>query len=216
MKFNREKEVEHLIERELKPDGITDERVLQALYRVKRERFIPQSLKDRAYGNYPLPIGENQTISQPYIVALMTQALDIKPSDKVLEIGTGSGYQAAILAELSSVVYSIERIESLSAYARTNLYSQGYNNVFLIVGDGSVGLPEYAPFDKIIVTAAAPCVPDPLFFQLKKGGKMVIPVGGRSVQDLQLIEKALNGRVYKSSLCGCRFVPLIGGEGWKD
>ncbi len=216
MKFNREKEVEHLIERELKPDGITDERVLQALYRVKRERFIPQSLKDRAYGNYPLPIGENQTISQPYIVALMTQALDIKPSDKVLEIGTGSGYQAAILAELSSVVYSIERIESLSAYARTNLYSQGYNNVFLIVGDGSVGLPEYAPFDKIIVTAAAPRVPDPLFSQLKKGGKMAIPVGGRSVQDLQLIEKALNGRVYKSSLCGCRFVPLIGGEGWKD
>ncbi len=216
MKFNREKEVEHLIERELKPDGITDERVLQALYRVKRERFIPQSLKDRAYGNYPLPIGENQTISQPYIVALMTQALDIKPSDKVLEIGTGSGYQAAILAELSSVVYSIERIESLSTYARTNLYSQGYNNVFLIVGDGSVGLPEYAPFDKIIVTAAAPCVPDPLFSQLKKGGKLVIPVGGRSVQDLRLIEKALNGRVYKSSLCGCRFVPLIGGEGWKD
>ncbi|MBA7627586.1 Protein-L-isoaspartate O-methyltransferase [subsurface metagenome] len=216
MKFNREKEVEHLIERELKPDGITDERVLQALYRVKRERFIPQSLKDRAYGNYPLPIGENQTISQPYIVALMTQALDIKPSDKVLEIGTGSGYQAAILAELSSVVYSIERIESLSTYARTNLYSQGYNNVFLIVGDGSVGLPEYAPFDKIIVTAAAPRVPDPLLSQLKKGGKMAIPVGGRSVQDLRLIEKALNGRVYKSSLCGCRFVPLIGGEGWKD
>jgi len=216
MKFNREKEVEHLIERELKPDGITDERVLQALYRVKRERFIPQSLKDRAYGNYPLPIGENQTISQPYIVALMTQALDIKPSDKVLEIGTGSGYQAAILAELSSVVYSIERIESLSTYARTNLYSQGYNNVFLIVGDGSVGLPEYAPFDKIIVTAAAPRVPDPLLSQLKKGGKLVIPVGGRSVQDLRLIEKALNGRVYKSSLCGCRFVPLIGGEGWKD
>ncbi len=216
MKFDREKEVKYLIERELKPDGIKDERVIQALYKVKREKFIPESLRDRAYGNYPLPIGENQTISQPYIVALMTQALDIKSTDKVLEIGTGTGYQAAILAELALVVYSIERIESLSMKARTNLYTQGYNNVFLIVGDGTIGLPEYAPFNKIIVTAAAPDIPESLITQLINGGKMVVPVGGRAVQDLQLVEKALNGRIYKSTLCGCRFVPLIGAEGWKD
>lgn len=216
MKFDREKEVKYLIERELKPEGIQDERVIQALYKVKREKFIPESLRDRAYGNYPLPIGENQTISQPYIVALMTQALDVQSTDKVLEIGTGTGYQAAILAELASVVYSIERIESLSMRARTNLYSQGYNNVFLIVTDGTVGLQEYAPFNKIIITAAAPDIPESLISQLKNGGKMVIPVGGRAVQDLQLIEKALNGRIYKSTLCGCRFVPLIGTEGWKD
>jgi protein-L-isoaspartate(D-aspartate) O-methyltransferase len=216
MKFDREKEVTNLIEHELKPEGITSEKVLEAIHTVKRERFIPQTLRNRAYGNYPLPIGENQTISQPYIVALMTQALDIKPTDKVLEIGTGSGYQTAILAELASVVYSIERLPGLSDHARTNLYSQGYNNVILIVDDGTLGLPEYAPYHKIIVTAAAPRVPDTLLDQLKSGGKMVVPVGSRYVQDLKLIEKALNGRIYKSSLGGCRFVPLIGSEGWKD
>jgi len=213
---DREKEVEFLLERELRPSGITDERVLNAMRKVRREKFIPASLGDRAYGNYPLPIGENQTISQPYIVALMTQALAIKPSDKVLEIGTGSGYQAAILAELASVVYTVERLETLSSRARTNLYSQGYNNIFLIVGDGTAGLPEYAPYDKIMVTAAAPAVPESLLSQLGKGGKLVVPVGSRFVQDLQLIEKALNGRIYKSSLGGCRFVPLIGKEGWND
>jgi protein-L-isoaspartate(D-aspartate) O-methyltransferase len=216
MKFDRKKEVEYLIEHELRPDGITDDLVIQALYKVRREKFIPESLRDRAYGNYPLPIGENQTISQPYIVALMTQALKLAPEDKVLEIGTGSGYQAAILAELASIVYSIERIDTLATRARTNLYSLGYDNVYIIVGDGSKGLPEYAPFDKIMVTAAAPHVPESLLGQLKNGGKMVIPVGGRAVQDLKLVEKARNGRIYKSSLCGCRFVPLIGDEGWRD
>ncbi|MQY76333.1 MAG: protein-L-isoaspartate(D-aspartate) O-methyltransferase [Spirochaeta sp.] len=216
MKYEREKEVEFLIERELKPDGIIDERVLAALYKVKREKFITESLRDRAYGNYPLPIGEGQTISQPYIIGLMTQALEIKSSDKILEIGTGSGYQAAILAELSSVVYTVERIETLSLKARTNLYSQGYNNVIIILGDGTAGLSEYAPYDKIMVTAASPGIPDSLMSQLKNGGKMAIPVGSRFVQDLQLVEKALNGRIYKSSLCGCRFVPLIGKEGWDD
>jgi protein-L-isoaspartate(D-aspartate) O-methyltransferase len=215
MKFDREKEVKHLIEYELKPDGITDERVIQALYRVKREKFLPDSLKNRSYGNYPLPIGENQTISQPYIVGLMTQALDVRKTDKVLEIGTGSGYQAAILAELASIVYTIERIESLAVKARTNLYALGYTNIYVIEEDGTLGLPEYAPFDRIMVTAAAPSPPDTLVNQLKNGGKMVVPVGGRAVQDLMLIEKALNGRIYKKSLCSCRFVPLIGKEGWK-
>lgn len=211
-----EKKAEYLIERELKPEGITDERVIAAMYRVKREKFIPESLSDRAYGNYPLPIGENQTISQPYIVGLMTQALDVKSSDTVLEIGTGSGYQAAILAELASVVYSIERIEVLATRARTNLYSQGYNNVIVVHGDGTEGLPGHSPYGKIIITAAAPDIPESLLSQLKNGGKMVVPAGDRFVQDLLLVEKALNGRIYKSTLCGCRFVPLIGKEGWKD
>ena len=214
--FNRDREVEYLIERELKPAGIIDERVLEAIRKVRRENFIPPSLRDRAYGNYPLPIGENQTISQPYIVALMTQALNIKDTDKVLEIGTGSGYQAAILAELARIVYTVERIPTLLDRARTNLYSQGYKNVILVLGDGTKGLPEYAPYDKIIVTAAAPKIPEPLLEQLKNGGKMVIPVGDRYVQDLVLIEKAQNGRIYRSSLGGCRFVPLIGEEGWKE
>ncbi len=216
LNFDRDKEVEYLIEKELKPAGITDERVLEAIRKVKREKFIPPSLRDKAYGNYPLPIGENQTISQPYIVALMTQALNIKENDKVLEIGTGSGYQAAILAELARIVYTVERIPALLDRARTNLYSLGYKNVILILGDGTKGLPEYAPYDKIIVTAAAPHIPEALMEQLKNGGKMVIPVGDRYVQDLVLIEKALNGRIYKSSLGGCRFVPLIGENGWKD
>jgi protein-L-isoaspartate(D-aspartate) O-methyltransferase len=211
-----EREIDDLIEFELKPSGITDDAVLAAMRKVKRHKFIPETLRDRAYGNYPLPIGENQTISQPYIVGLMTQALEIKKTDQVLEIGTGSGYQAAILAELSEIVYSIERVDTLSSRARTNLYSQGYDNIYLIVGDGTLGLPEYAPFDRIIVTAAAPKATETLLSQLKKGGKMVVPVGNRSIQDLKLIEKALNGRIYRKSLGGCRFVPLIGKEGWRD
>jgi len=211
-----ERELGDLIEFELKPSGITDDAVLAAMRKVKRHKFLPETLRDRAYGNYPLPIGENQTISQPYIVALMTQALQISKTDRVLEIGTGSGYQAAILAELAEIVYSIERLDTLSSRARTNLYSQGYNNIYLISGDGTLGLPEYAPFDKIIVTAAAPKTAETLLSQLKNGGKMVVPVGNRSIQDLKLIEKALNGRIYRKSLGGCRFVPLIGKEGWRD
>ena len=211
-----ERELGDLIEFELKPSGITDDAVLAAIKKVKRHTFLPETLRNRAYGNYPLPIGENQTISQPYIVALMTQALQIRKTDRVLEIGTGSGYQAAILAELAEIVYSIERLDTLSSRARTNLYSQGYNNIYLISGDGTLGLPEYAPFDKIIVTAAAPKTAETLLSQLKEGGKMVVPVGNRSIQDLKLIEKALNGRTYRKSLGGCRFVPLIGKEGWRD
>jgi protein-L-isoaspartate(D-aspartate) O-methyltransferase len=211
-----EREIDHLIETELKPDGIDDEKVLAAMRKVRRDKFIPQSLRERAYGNYPLPIGENQTISQPYIVALMTQALEMKPTDKVLEIGTGSGYQAAILAELSQTVYSVERLDALSTRARTSLYSMGYNNIYLIVGDGTLGLAEYAPYDKIMVTAAAPHVMETLFEQLAHGGRMVLPVGNRYIQDLKLVEKALNGRRYVKSLGGCRFVPLIGREGWES
>jgi protein-L-isoaspartate(D-aspartate) O-methyltransferase len=216
MAFDREREIRSLIDRELRPEGITDERVLDAMYRVKREKFVPETLRERAYDNNPLPIGENQTISQPYIVARMTQGLDLRPEDKVLEVGTGSGYQTAILAELACVVYSVERLEGLALKARTSLYSQGYKNIILVVGDGSKGLPEYAPYDKIIVTAGSPDVPKPLVEQLRNGGKLVIPVGGRYVQDLVLVEKALNGRIARRSLGGCRFVPLLGSEGWKD
>lgn len=215
MQFDREKEVNYLIERELVPAGISDQRVLEAMKKVRRDKFVPSSLRSRAYGNYPLPIGENQTISQPYIVALMTQALCVNPDDKILEIDTGSGYQAAILAELGSIVYSIERIDTLATKARTTLYSMGYDNIYIIEGDGTLGLPEYAPFDRIIVTAAAPAIQENLVEQLAPGGKMVLPVGGKYVQDLKLVEKARNGRIYKSSLGGCRFVPLIGEKGWK-
>lgn len=214
--FDREKEVNYLIEYELRSAGITNEKVLSTIRKVKRENFIPASLKDKSYGNYPLPIGENQTISQPYIVALMTQALALKKDDKVLEIGTGSGYQAAILAELARVVYTVERISSLLDRARTNLYSQGYDNIILVLGDGTQGLPEYKPYDKIIVTAAAPHIPESLLEQLNRGGKIVIPVGDKYIQDLKLIEKALNGRIYQRSLGGCRFVPLVGKDGWKE
>lgn len=215
MQFDREKEVNYLIERELVPAGISDQRVLAAMRKIRRETFLPASLRSRAYGNYPLPIGENQTISQPYIVALMTQALAIHPEDRILEIGTGSGYQAAILAELGSIVYSIERLDTLATKARTTLYSMGYDNIYIIEGDGTLGLPEYAPFDRIIVTAAAPAIQENLLIQLAAGGKMVLPVGGKHVQDLILVEKARNGRIYRSSLGGCRFVPLIGEKGWK-
>ena len=214
--FDREKEADYLIENELKLAGITDEGVLNAIRKVNREKFIPASLRDKAYGNYPLPIGENQTISQPYIVALMTQALELKKDDKVLEIGTGSGYQAAILAELARIVYTVERIPSLLDRARTNLYSQGYDNIILVLGDGTKGLVDYKPYNKIIVTAAAPHVPESLLEQLDKGGKMVIPTGDKYIQDLKFIEKALNGRIYQKSLGGCRFVPLIGENGWKE
>jgi protein-L-isoaspartate(D-aspartate) O-methyltransferase len=212
---DREQEVSFLIERELVPAGISDLRVLDAVRKVRRENFIPPSLHARAYDNNPLPIGDNQTISQPFIVALMTQSLDPKPGSRVLEIGTGSGYQAAVLAELCSIVYTIERHASLAARARTSLYSMGYNNIYIIEGDGTLGLPEYAPFDRIIVTAAAPRIPQVLVEQLGPGGKLVVPVGGRRVQDLKLVEKARNGRLYRSSLGGCRFVPLIGEHGFK-
>jgi protein-L-isoaspartate(D-aspartate) O-methyltransferase len=215
MPFDRDREVSYLIEQELIPAGITDERVLAAMRKVRREKFLPSSLRNRAYDNYPLPIGENQTISQPYIVAVMTQALALTPDHKVLEIGTGSGYQTAILAELAGIIYTIERIGVLATRARTTLYSMGYDNIYIIEGDGTLGLPEYAPFDRVIVTAASPSVPDTLLEQLGPGGKIVIPVGGSYVQDLKLVEKARNGRLYRSSLGGCRFVPLIGEKGWE-
>jgi len=191
-------------------DGI-DPRVLHALGEVERHRFIAESLQGEAYANHPLPIGYGQTISQPYIVALMTDLLEPDPDDVVLEIGTGSGYQAAVLARLVRSVYSIEIIEALSVQATSRLASLGYANVTTKLGDGYFGWPEQGPFDGIVVTAAASHVPPPLIAQLKPGGRMVIPVGGRfAVQYLLLVEKSAGGEVLTRQVTAVRFVPLTG------
>jgi protein-L-isoaspartate(D-aspartate) O-methyltransferase len=188
-----------------------DERVLQAMGRVERHRFVPENLRGEAYGNYPLPIGYGQTISQPYIVALMTDLLAPSPEDVVLEVGTGSGYQAAVLAELVRRVYSIEIIEPLADQVRQRLSRLGYDQVVTRLGDGYYGWSEHAPFDSIIVTAAAGHVPPPLIEQLKPGGRMVIPVGGRFLtQYLLLVEKSEEGEIRTRQITAVRFVPLTG------
>jgi protein-L-isoaspartate(D-aspartate) O-methyltransferase len=203
-----------MVKYQIEMRGISDPKVLDAMRRVPRHKFIPEYFIDSAYEDGPLPVGEGQTISQPYMVALMTEVLKLKKEDKVLEIGTGSGYQAAILAELCNEVYSIERIQSLAENARAILKELGYTNVFVFVGDGTLGLKEYAPFDKIIVTAAAPKVPPTLIRQLNVDGRIVIPIGDRFSQDLYVIEKK-DTKLKQKFICGCVFVPLIGAEGWK-
>jgi protein-L-isoaspartate(D-aspartate) O-methyltransferase len=186
------------------------DRVMAAMERVPRHRFVPAAEVESAYRNHPLPIGAGQTISQPYIVALSTDLLDPRPDQVVLEIGTGSGYQAAVLAELVQRVYSIEIVESLGREAAARLATLGYRNVEVRVGDGYKGWPK-APFDAIVVTAAAPFVPEPLVAQLKPGGRMVIPVGSQALgQDLLLIEKAADGRVSRRPVLAVRFVPMTG------
>ena len=188
-----------------------DERVLRALREVERERFVPESLQDEAYANQPLPIGHGQTISQPWIVALMTDLVVPRPGDRVLEVGTGSGYQAAVLARLVGEVYSIEIIEPLATQAGERLARLGYDNVTTRLGDGYFGWEEQAPFDAIVVTAAASHVPPPLIAQLKPGGRMVIPVGGRfAVQYLLLVEKTAAGETITRQVAPVRFVPLTG------
>ena len=190
-----------------------DARVVQAMARVPRHRFVPPAYLSEAYGNRPLPIGHGQTISQPYIVAVMTDLLRLMPGQRVLEIGTGSGYQAAVLAELGARVYSIEIIEALGNEARQDLAGAGYGAVELRVGDGYYGWPEAAPFDGILVTAAASHVPPPLVKQLKTGGRMVIPVGTAFLtQHLLLVEKAADGAVTTRQILPVRFVPLTGGH----
>ncbi len=185
------------------------QRVMAAIAKVPRHRFVPQQQGPSAYQNRPLPIGEGQTISQPYIVALMTDLVDPKPGHSVLEIGTGSGYQAAVLAELVGTVYTIEIVEPLGRHAADTLRSLGYGNIATRIGDGYNGWPEKAPFDSIIVTAAAPFVPQPLIDQLKPGGKLVIPVGERSeMQRLTVIEKAADGTSTRKRTLPVRFVPL--------
>ena len=198
---------------QLRARGIRDERVLAAMSHVPRHEFVPVEFRDQVYEDHPIPIGEGQTVSQPYIVAIMLQALALDPSDTVLEIGTGSGYQTALLAELTRQVYSVERHASLARTAEATLRRLGYSNVQVLLGDGTNGLPDHAPFDAIVVSAAAPQIPPPLFEQLCDGGRMVIPVGPAPAQELQLVRKKA-GQPVISSLEGCRFVPLIGSKGY--
>ena len=198
---------QRMVEQQLKPRGIKDERVLAAMAKVRREEFVPADTRSDAYEDGPLPIGYDQTISQPYVVAFMTEQLRPKPSDRVLEIGSGSGYQAAILAELVAHVYTIDIVEPLAKTAEATLQRLGYKNVRIKVGDGYKGWPEQAPFDAIIVTCAPENVPQPLVDQLKDGGRMVIPVGERFAQQLYLLEKK-NGQLKESVTLPVRFVPM--------
>lgn len=202
-----------MITQQIMPE-IKDQKVIEAMSKVPRERFVPEALIDQAYSDHPLNIGEGQTISQPIIVAMMTERLALTGTEKVLEIGTGSGYQAAVLCELAKHVYSIERITKLSNRARRVLYDLGYLNFTLRIGDGTKGWKEAAPFDRIIVTAGAPVIPHLLCEQLAEGGKLVIPVGGEETQILKIITRV--GKEFKEeSVSGCRFVKLIGEYGWK-
>lgn len=195
---------------------ISDDVTLEAFRKVPRHEFVPQELRQSAYSDYPLPIGENQTISQPYMVALMTECLRLKGMEKVLEIGTGSGYQAAILGSIAKEVYSIERFKNLADNAAKVLSSLGYSNVHIKVGDGTLGWSEFAPYDGIVVTAGAPGIPESLVKQLKDGGRLVIPLdSGGFGQTLTLVEKT--GRTTRTSdICACTFVPLVGKEGWAE
>ena len=198
---------QRMVQRQLMPRGIKDQRVLAAMAKVPREEFVPPDSRAASYEDGPLPIGYAQTISQPYMVAFMTEQLRLKPSDRVLEVGTGSGYQAAILAELVSEVYSIEIVEPLAKNAEATLQRLGYKNVHLKIGDGYRGWPELGPFDAIIVTCAPDKVPQPLVDQLKDAGRMVIPVGVRFAQQLYLLEKK-NGQLKQSAMLPVRFVPM--------
>jgi protein-L-isoaspartate(D-aspartate) O-methyltransferase len=199
---------QRMVEQQLKPRGIKEERVLAAMAKVPREEFVPADSRPSAYEDGPLPIGYDQTISQPYVVAFMTEQLRPKQSDRVLEIGSGSGYQAAILGELVADVYTIEIVEPLAKSAEATLQRLGYSNVHIKVGDGYKGWPEEAPFDAIIVTCAPEKVPQPLVDQLKDGGRMVIPVGERFAQQLYLLEKK-NGQLKESVTLPVRFVPML-------
>ena len=199
----------------LQSRGITDSRVLDAIRLTRRDRFIPKSLSRIAYADDALPIGHAQTISQPYIVALMTQAAGLTGEESVLEIGTGSGYQAAILSQLCRQVVTIERIAELAVPAKRILAELGYGNITFVTGDGTLGCPEFGPYDAILVTAAAPHLPQPLYDQLKPAGRLVIPIGNEVIQELECIVRTESGPAVKE-LCGCRFVKLIGEAGWPE
>ena len=206
---------EEMVRTKLVPRGITDKRVLDVMMRVPRHLFVQGLSQGSAYDDMALPIGEGQTISQPYMVAVMTELLELTGSEKVLEIGTGSGYQAAVLSELCRQVYTVERIAKLADRATRALRSLSYDNVNVKSGDGTLGWPEQAPFDRIMITAAAPEIPDPLLAQLAEGGILVVPVGSRFSQQLLRIRKTKDGliREYHTP---CVFVPLIGAHGWAE
>lgn len=205
---------ERMVREQLIGRGISDARVLNVFRKVERHKFVPQNLQEIAYSDHPLPVGEGQTISQPYMVALMTESLGLTGSERVLEVGTGSGYQAAILAELAKEVYTIERFEALADKAKETLEKLGYINIKIKVGDGTLGWVEHAPFDRIIVTAGAPHIPRSLVSQLNEDGKIVIPIGGTFSQVLTLVEKTRQ-KIMTQDICGCVFVPLVGKEGWR-
>ena len=202
---------QRMVDTQLRARGVADERVLNAMARVPRHEFAPEPYRGEAYEDHPLPIAEGQTISQPYIVALMLEALALSPGDRVLEVGTGSGYVTALLAELAAQVISVERHAALADPARELIARMGYTNVRIIVGDGALGFPECAPYDAIIVSAAAPDVPPTLLAQLTEGGRMIIPIGPPDSQQLQLI-RMVDGRPRITLRELCRFVPLISGE----
>jgi protein-L-isoaspartate(D-aspartate) O-methyltransferase len=203
-----------MVEEQLTSRGIKDSRLIEAMKKIPRHLFVEEALQSQAYTDHPLPIGEKQTISQPYMVALMTEALLLTGKERVLEIGTGSGYQTAILAEMSEKVFSIERIRPLAIRARKLLYDLGYFNVEIKIFDGTFGWMEESPFDAILVTAGSPDIPQPLIDQLAPGGRLVIPVGDAFVQELFRVTKT-EEEVKKEDLGGCRFVKLIGKYGWK-
>jgi protein-L-isoaspartate(D-aspartate) O-methyltransferase len=203
-----------MVEEQIVSRGIKDAKLIAAMKKIPRHLFVEEALQNQAYSDHPLPIGEKQTISQPYMVALMTEALLLTGKEKVLEIGTGSGYQTAIVAELSEKVFSVERIRPLAIRARKLLYELGYFNVEIKIFDGTFGWMQESPFDAIVVTAGSPEIPQPLIDQLAMGGKLVIPVGDAFVQDLFRVIKTEEG-VKKENLGGCRFVKLIGKYGWE-
>jgi protein-L-isoaspartate(D-aspartate) O-methyltransferase len=203
-----------MVQRQLARRGIEDERVLEAMGRVPREQFVPQRLRSRAYEDSALPIGDGQTISQPFMVARIAEALVLRGGEKVLDVGTGSGYQAAVLAELAAEVVTVERIRGLAERARETLREAGYERVEVVVGDGTEGVPEYAPYDAIAVAAAAPSLPQTLYDELRLRGRLVVPVGGPWGQRLEVIVATPEGPAVLHSV-PCRFVPLVGREGFE-
>ena len=202
-----------MVDAQLRQRGISDQRVLDAMLRIPRHEFVSDEYKSQAYEDHPIPIGESQTISQPFIVAVSLQALHLQGTESVLEVGTGSGYQTALLAALARQVYSIERHAALAENAKLALSKVHVANAKIILGDGTQGMPEYSPYEAILVSAAAPSIPQPLFDQLAGSGRMVIPVGPKHAQQLQLIRKVA-GQVVMEVIEGCRFVPLIGAGGY--
>jgi protein-L-isoaspartate(D-aspartate) O-methyltransferase len=202
-----------MVEYQLRARGITDSRVLAVMEKVPRHLFVPESDIARAYDDHAMPIGAGQTISQPYMVAVMTECLALTGFERVLEVGTGSGYQAAVLAELCAEVYTIERVESLAERTRERLANLGYHNVHLVVGDGTLGLPDHAPYQGILVTAGAPKIANAWVRQLEEGGRVVVPVGDRWSQQLICATKTA-GKMHQEKICGCVFVPLVGKDGW--